>query len=178
MPLSVWRDRAKAQGRRTEYLARACRCGDMAVRARDAHDAQFLRAMTIVWQILAGKDADVHNAAHAPVPLNFAEIAPPARGRYEDSGTGTGTGTGTGNCFYGFGVGAAAAEAKRNAGIEKTTMLRILPDASWHAARHHPLHADQFSLLALNASLPASWSMTDPEKVKWEHGRQIPPIKG
>ena len=80
LPLSVWRDRAKAQGRRTEYLARACRCGDMAVRARDAHDAQFLRAMTIVWQILAGKDADVHNAAHAPLPLNFAEIAPPARG--------------------------------------------------------------------------------------------------
>ena len=27
-------------------------------------------------------------------------------------------------------------------------MLRILPDASWHAARDHPLHADQYSLLA------------------------------
>ena len=59
-----------------------------------------------------------------------------------------GLATGTCNCFYGFGVGAAATEAKRNAGIEKTTLLRILPDASWHAARDHPLHADQFSLLA------------------------------
>jgi len=73
LPLSIWRDRAKAQGCRTEYLARARRCGDRAVRSRDAHDARFLRAMTIVWQILAGKDADVHHAAHAPLPLNFAE---------------------------------------------------------------------------------------------------------
>ena len=80
LSLSVWRDRAKAQGRRTEYLARAYACGDMAVRARDARDAQFLRAMTIVWQVLADKDADVHKAADAPAPLNFAEIAPPARG--------------------------------------------------------------------------------------------------
>jgi hypothetical protein len=61
--LSVWRAGRKAQGRRTEYLARAYRCGDMAVRACDAHDAQFLRAMTTVWQVLADKDADAHNAA-------------------------------------------------------------------------------------------------------------------
>jgi hypothetical protein len=80
LPLSVWRARAKARGRRTEYMARAYRCGDMAVRASSAHDAQFLRAMTIVWQVLADNDADVHNAADAPVPLNFAEIAPLARG--------------------------------------------------------------------------------------------------
>jgi hypothetical protein len=79
-PLSVRRAKAKARGRRTEHIARAYRCCDMAVRARDAHDAQFLRAMSIVWQILAGKDAGVHNAAHAPSPLNFAELAPPARG--------------------------------------------------------------------------------------------------
>jgi hypothetical protein len=52
----------------------------MAARASSAHDALFLRAMTIVWQVLADKDADVHKAADAPAPLNFAEIAPPARG--------------------------------------------------------------------------------------------------
>src|SRR6476660_5635876 len=83
----------------------------------------------------------------------------PHEGRYEDSGTGTDT------CdrFYGFGAGSAAA-AKRNASIEKTAMLRILPDASWHAARDHPLHADQFSLLArceptkLSERLHASWT--------------------
>jgi hypothetical protein len=77
-PLSVRRATAKARGRRTEHLARAYRCGDMAVQARDAHDADFLRAMTIVWQILAGKESDVHHATHAP--LNFTEIAPPTRG--------------------------------------------------------------------------------------------------
>ena len=79
-PLSVRRARAKARGRRTEYIACAYRCCEMAVRARNAQDAQFLRAMTLVWQVLAEKDADVHNAAAAPVPINFAEIAPPARG--------------------------------------------------------------------------------------------------
>ena len=53
LPLSVWRERAKAHRRRTDYLAHAYRCGDLVVGARNAHDAQFLRAMTIVWQILA-----------------------------------------------------------------------------------------------------------------------------
>jgi hypothetical protein len=52
----------------------------MAARAGTAPDAQFLRAMTIVWQVLADKDADVLNAADAPVSLHLAEIAPPARG--------------------------------------------------------------------------------------------------
>ncbi|MGB9365031.1 MAG: hypothetical protein WCE79_03355 [Xanthobacteraceae bacterium] len=68
LPLSVWSARRKAQGRRTEYLARAYRCRDMAVRARDAHDAQFLRAMTTVWQVLADKDADAHHAAAPEAP--------------------------------------------------------------------------------------------------------------
>ena len=80
LPLSVRRDGAKARGRRAEYLARAYRCGDMAARASSAKDARFLRAMTIVWEILADKDAGVHKAADAPAPLDFAEIAPPARG--------------------------------------------------------------------------------------------------
>ncbi len=57
LPLSVRRARAKARGRRTEYIARAYRCGDMAVRAGSAHDARFLRAMAIVWQVLADNDA-------------------------------------------------------------------------------------------------------------------------
>lgn len=57
LSLSVRRERAKARERRTEYLARAYACRDMAVRARDAHDAQLLRAMTIVWQLLADKGA-------------------------------------------------------------------------------------------------------------------------
>ena len=53
LSLSAWRENAKARERRTEYLARAYACRDMAVRALDAHDAQVLRAMTIVWQVLA-----------------------------------------------------------------------------------------------------------------------------
>ena len=77
--IGVWRARAKARERRTEYIARAYRCGDMAVRACDAQDAQFLGAMTLVWQILADKDADVHHVTDASAPLNFAQIAPPAR---------------------------------------------------------------------------------------------------
>ena len=80
VPLSVWRARATTRGRRTEYMARAYRCGDMAARASSAKDARFLRAMTIVWEILADKDADVRNAADEPVPSSVAEIAPPARG--------------------------------------------------------------------------------------------------
>jgi len=68
LPLSVWRARAKARERRAEYFARACSCGDMAVRVRDADDAQFLRAMTIVWQVLADRYVGVHNAALSEVP--------------------------------------------------------------------------------------------------------------
>jgi hypothetical protein len=79
-PLSVRRARANARRRRTEYMAGAYRCCDMAARARNAQDAQFLRAMTLVWQVLAEKDADVCHAAAAPVPSNFADIAPSARG--------------------------------------------------------------------------------------------------
>src|SRR5438045_9190887 len=63
LPLSACRATAKARGRRTEYIARAYRCCDLAVRARNAEDAQFLRAMTLVWKALAETDADVHNAA-------------------------------------------------------------------------------------------------------------------
>jgi hypothetical protein len=57
LSLAVRRKRAKARERRTEYLARAYGCRDMAARALDTHDAQFLRAMTIVWQILADRCA-------------------------------------------------------------------------------------------------------------------------
>ena len=63
LSLSVRRERAKARERRTEYMARAYGCRDLAARALDAHDAQFLRAMTIVWQVLADKCASVPNAA-------------------------------------------------------------------------------------------------------------------
>jgi hypothetical protein len=61
--LSVRRERAQARERRTEYLARAYGCRDMAARALDTHDAQFLRAMTIVWRLLADKCAGVPDAA-------------------------------------------------------------------------------------------------------------------
>jgi hypothetical protein len=63
LPLSVWRLRARRRERRTEYLARAYACGDMALRALDADDAQLLRAMTIVWQILADKGPGAHSGA-------------------------------------------------------------------------------------------------------------------
>ena len=63
LSLSVRRERAQARERRTEYLARAYGCRDMAARALDAHDAQLLRAMTIVWQVLADKCAGARNAA-------------------------------------------------------------------------------------------------------------------
>jgi hypothetical protein len=56
---------AKAQDRRAEYLACAYRCSDMAGRTGDPHDAQFLQAMMMVWQILAGRDA----TSTMPLPL-------------------------------------------------------------------------------------------------------------
>ena len=68
LSLSARRERAKARERRAEYLARAYACRDMAARARDAHDAQVLRAMTIVWQLLADKCAGAHNAAAPEAP--------------------------------------------------------------------------------------------------------------
>jgi len=61
--LSVRRERAQARECRIDYLARAYACRDMAERALDAHDAQFLRAMTIVWRLLADKGAGMPNAA-------------------------------------------------------------------------------------------------------------------
>jgi hypothetical protein len=61
--VSVWRQRAKALQRRTECLARANLCCDMAGRARDAHDEQFLRGMTMVWRLLADESPGVRNAA-------------------------------------------------------------------------------------------------------------------
>jgi hypothetical protein len=70
LSLLLWREKAQARERRTEYLARAYACRDMAVRALDAHDAQFLGGMTIVWHLLADKGAGVHNAAAA------AEVPP------------------------------------------------------------------------------------------------------
>lgn len=66
--LSVWRERAQARERRTEYLARAYACRDMAMRVLDPYDAQLLRAMTLVWQILGDKCAGVHHAAGPEVP--------------------------------------------------------------------------------------------------------------
>ena len=57
LSLAAWRETAKARERRTEYLARAYACRDMAVQARDAHDAQLLHAMTLLWQILADAGA-------------------------------------------------------------------------------------------------------------------------
>ncbi len=72
----------------------------------------------------------------------------PHGGRHEDSGTGTDTC----DCFYGFGVGAAAEESKRSAGIEKATMLRILPDAApGSAPLHITLYDTEFGLLTPNA---------------------------
>ena len=68
LSLLLWREKAQARERRTEYLARAYACRDMAVRALDAHDAQFLGGMTIVWHLLADKGAGVHNAAAPDVP--------------------------------------------------------------------------------------------------------------
>lgn len=53
--LSVWRETAQARERRTEYLARAYACRDMAMHALDPYDAQLLRAMTLVWQILGDR---------------------------------------------------------------------------------------------------------------------------
>jgi hypothetical protein len=69
-PLSLlaWRERAQARERRTEYLARAYACRDMELRALDAHDAQLLGAMSIVWHVLAHQCAGVHNAAAPEAP--------------------------------------------------------------------------------------------------------------
>jgi len=47
--------RREATDRRTVYLAHAYACHDMALRACDTEDEKTLRAMTIVWQILASR---------------------------------------------------------------------------------------------------------------------------
>ena len=63
-----WRERARARERRAEYLARGYACRDMALRAFDAHDAQLLGAMSIVWHVLAHQCAGVHNTDGREVP--------------------------------------------------------------------------------------------------------------
>ena len=68
LSLSVRRERAQARERRAEYLAHAYACRDMELRALDAHDAQLLGAMSIVWHVLAHQCAGVHNAAAREVP--------------------------------------------------------------------------------------------------------------
>ena len=45
--------RRHTTARRTEYLARAYACRDMAVAADDERDRRVLRAMTLLWQALA-----------------------------------------------------------------------------------------------------------------------------
>ena len=61
--LLVWREGVLARERGTEYLARAYACRDMAVRAHDTQDKQFVRAMTMVWGLLADKCAGARNTA-------------------------------------------------------------------------------------------------------------------
>jgi hypothetical protein len=63
LPLSVRRDAAQARERHTEYLARSYACRDMAMRVLDPFDAQLLRAMTMVWQMLADRNAGAHHVA-------------------------------------------------------------------------------------------------------------------
>jgi len=57
LALAVSNDRAKAPDRRTNCLAQAYACADMAARADDAEDKKALRGMTTVWMILAQRDA-------------------------------------------------------------------------------------------------------------------------
>jgi len=47
------RRRRRASPRRTEYLAHAYACHDMALSAEDAGEQRALRAMTMLWQALA-----------------------------------------------------------------------------------------------------------------------------
>jgi hypothetical protein len=62
--LSDLRQRATARERRTEYLAHAYACHDMALCALDADDQRLLRGMTMVWRMLANKNLrGVGNAA-------------------------------------------------------------------------------------------------------------------
>ena len=69
LPLSARRERARATERHTEYLARSYACRDMAMHAFDPFDAQFLRAMTMVWQLLADRNAGVPHTLGPKVPL-------------------------------------------------------------------------------------------------------------
>lgn len=54
-PLSLYvaRKGAKAQELRTEYLAHAYACHDMAQCAEDARDKTALRTMALLWEALA-----------------------------------------------------------------------------------------------------------------------------
>ena len=61
------REVPKAPDRRTEYLAHAYACHDMALRALDAGDKRTLHGMAIVWQILAGKVLAQRAQCRSPV---------------------------------------------------------------------------------------------------------------
>jgi hypothetical protein len=56
LSLAVSNDRKSVADRRTEYLARAYACGDMALRADDAADKTMLHAMALVWRVLARRE--------------------------------------------------------------------------------------------------------------------------
>ena len=51
------RGKLHSSGCRTEYLARAYACDDMALSAQDAADRCALRAMSVLWQALAQRAA-------------------------------------------------------------------------------------------------------------------------
>jgi hypothetical protein len=57
VPLAARSSRRHAAQRRTAYLAHAYACQEMALRADDPADADALRAMTLVWQVLAERIA-------------------------------------------------------------------------------------------------------------------------
>ena len=72
LALAVSNDRAKAPDRRTNCLAQAYACADMAAHAADAEDKKALCGMTTVWLMLAQRDAPAR-----PVPrLVGDKIAP------------------------------------------------------------------------------------------------------
>jgi hypothetical protein len=56
LALAVSNRRVKAVDRRTNCLAQAYACADMALRADDAEDKKALGGMTTVWFILAQRD--------------------------------------------------------------------------------------------------------------------------
>ena len=56
--LAARASRRDTADRRTVYLAHAYACHDMALRAGNAEDEKVLRAMTLVWRILASRHGD------------------------------------------------------------------------------------------------------------------------